>query len=231
MSSRNTHTILDLNNSSFMCSISILPINNNTTYNDEFNNAYVTSKGDLIMQIQTQFFIYNLSSHNWSVKTDFPYFVPWTSGKYLDNIWIITSNNSRLISCIINGDNELKNGPNIATEKSCMVSMNETHIVMTGGIWKSYSNKTWLWSYPGKWKRLQDIKEDRQSHSCGLFNHKDVVIIGGYDERESRYINSYEIYKNNKWIKIDHTLQVLSNSMVEFNGDLYVIEHERQNLY
>lgn len=104
----------------------------------------------------------------------------------------------------------------------CALTVNSTHVFLAGG-YKSTSSVTLAYLLnmeDGQWTRLPDMKQRRASHSCGLANGNEVVVVGGqeynlvtmprslshtYDKalvsRSFSSLNSTEIYSlgTNSW--------------------------------
>jgi len=72
----------------------------------------------------------------------------------------------------------------------CMIKINESHILITGGHTESNeeSKSAFLYSEETGFTRLEDMKKKRSYHGCSLINDNVVFVAGGYEE-DTEYLN------------------------------------------
>jgi len=77
----------------------------------------------------------------------------------------------------------------------CLVNINTTHSLLTGGWAGSRSGASYLYSEDGGFSRIEDMKTARYDHGCSLINESTVIVTGGNDggytdtETSSEYLN------------------------------------------
>jgi len=114
----------------------------------------------------------------------------WVTGgggggsKSLDTTELVTNNQSRSHVRLPEG-----------VSFHCLVNINTTHSLLTGGWTGSRSRSSYLYSEDGGFSRIEDMKTPRYDHGCSLINDNTVIVTGGNDggytdtETSSEYLN------------------------------------------
>lgn len=77
----------------------------------------------------------------------------------------------------------------------CALKVNSTHVLLAGGY---NGNDELVSAYllsviDGKWTELPDMRQKRNRHSCGLVNGADVVVAGGWGDRDLSSVEMYSL--------------------------------------
>merc|ERR1712098_471875 len=64
----------------------------------------------------------------------------------------------------------------------CLISINQTHYLLTGGYTGpgSYLTSAYLYSEDGGFSKIEDMKTTRFHHGCSVINNTTVIVAGGY---------------------------------------------------
>ena len=99
----------------------------------------------------------------------------------------------------------------------CMVKINETHVLMMGGLQNndgiiSVFNTTYIFDFvTQEWQKGPDLNMERFMHGCGSFNFDDslvVIVAGGFsDDSEFDSIQDIEGYDSVEFLKISEFSQ------------------------
>jgi len=72
----------------------------------------------------------------------------------------------------------------------CMVSINQTHYLLTGGYTRSgYSRSAYLYSEDGGFSKIEDMNTRRQFHGCSVINNNTVIVTGGHAGTSSELLD------------------------------------------
>jgi len=105
---------------------------------------------------------------------------------------------SEWTSEVFNGEEWFQGPPHptgqapVYSEDFCLVQLNSTHSLYTGG----YGTITASWLYDwteGVWTQSGDLNEGRRDHGCAVLDGQGVIVAGGYkDDNDDVY--SVELY-------------------------------------
>merc|ERR1719481_1771051 len=76
----------------------------------------------------------------------------------------------------------------------CLVSINQTHYLLTGGITGKISSTgeiigpetlstAYLYSEDGGFSKIENMKTVRHNHGCSVINNTTVIVAGGYEDQ------------------------------------------------
>jgi len=80
----------------------------------------------------------------------------------------------------------------------CLVSLNSTHVLLTGGYTGSdISSAAFLYSEGNGFTKIEDMKKARYGHGCSVIDDSTVIVAGGiissgeysYSSRSTEYLN------------------------------------------
>ena len=75
---------------------------------------------------------------------------------------------------------------------ACLVNINSTHTLLTGG--QHNVSSTWLYDWTaGVWTSSGELNQGRQRHGCAVVEGQGVLVAGGYDEHYLA-LHSVELY-------------------------------------
>lgn len=90
-------------------------------------------------------------------------------------------------------DGKVSAGPKLpyVTNKHCIVRVNETHLMLTGGFhlnggWHMERRDAYMIDWRSKtWTKLKKMKKYRMSHGCALVEGNKIMVIGnGWTQKE-----------------------------------------------
>ena len=89
--------------------------------------------------------------------------------------------------------------PSVAASESCLIALNNTHIMTTGG--RPMTTEVWILNWDSEsWTQMNSLKHDRQAHACGMYRKKEIVVVGGWDQVKNIDGSTTEIFGlNNEW--------------------------------
>jgi len=86
----------------------------------------------------------------------------------------------------------------MAVYSHCLLSLNTTHVLLTGGTTGFDSSAAFIYSEGNGFTRIQDMKTPRYDHGCSVINESTVIVAGGYvssvysssvEERSTEYLD------------------------------------------
>ena len=122
-------------------------------------------------------------------------------GKKENNSWIITGGESidsrentlKLNSSEIFFNETFFSGPELpeAVSMHCMVQLNITHVVSTGGKGASSSavKNAEILNSEMIWGCLPSMIVARFGHACGVYGNREIILVGGLNIKESEILS------------------------------------------
>merc|ERR1712098_29687 len=73
----------------------------------------------------------------------------------------------------------------------CLISINQTHYLLTGGYTGpgSYLTSAYLYSEDGGFSKIEDMKTTRFHHGCSVINKSTVIVAGGFYTSSSELLD------------------------------------------